>query len=166
MVVIRGFKKKKNSIVSKLSELIDYGEDLKRQIECDNGSRLDHINSMYEKWASDIKEITKKDTLSSDTRIRPFGSSITISADEILGDSQRKIARQKNEKRKNLISGVEYQLDFLSSIRSTILEGNYCNQITWRVSKYIRGILSNPNLQIILAIAGIIITIIGIIIAL
>ena len=162
IVAIKIFEKKDN-IISKLEESIDYGKDLKRQIEYDNGRRLSAIESSYESWVSNNSIFIEKDIPDHKIQPRPFGYVVSnTGASELLGYSPHEIAKTEYEnKKRSLTAGVEYELGFLLSIRSAILEGNYCNEITWRVSESTKKISkSSIGITIICTIISIIITII------
>lgn len=162
IVAIKVFEKKDN-IISKLEESIDYGKDLKRQIEYDNVRRLSAIESSYESWCSDNSIFIEKVIHDHKIPPSPFGYVVTnIRGFEFLEYSPHKIAKTEYENNKrSLTAGVEYELGFLSSIRSAILEGNYCNEITWRVSESTKKISKSSNgITIICTIISIIIAII------
>lgn len=171
-VPIKAFKKK-DSIIRWLDESIDYGKDLKRQIEHDNGRRLSDIKTLYENWNSNNSEYTQK--MMPDPNLglaKLFGLVHVITNVQharALGYSEYQISRKLYEdEKRNLTSDVDRELRFLLSTRDTILEGNYCNEITWRISESIKKISKSSTdsvLGIIGIICTIICTIIGIIIA-
>ncbi len=161
-VPIKAFEKK-DSIIRWLDESIDYGEDLKRQINHDNGRRLSTIESLHKSWGSNNSIFIEKNIPDHKIQPRPFGYAVSNTGIcKFLGYSPHEIAKIEYEnKKRSLTTGVEYELGVLSSIRSAILEGNYCNEITWRVSESTKKISkSSTGITIICTIIGIIIAIV------
>lgn len=172
-VPIKAFEKK-DSIIRWLDESIDYGEDLKRQIDHDNGRRLSNIKTLYESWNSNNSALTRKMMPDPNLGFAKVFGLVHVITDvrkaRALGYSEYEIAQKQYENKKNnLKSDVERELRFLLSIRNDILEGNYCNEFRWHISENI-GKISKASTNNVLAIIGIICTIvtaiIGIIIAL
>lgn len=124
---LKGIKmksEKKENLIGMLDKAINYGEDLKSQIESDSEKGLDSLKSEYKVWVSDNKNRLEQ-VIPNYNSYKPLFMSVdNISRSEILGDSEDETAYIKYENAKrDLISGVEYELSRLLLIRKGVLNG-------------------------------------------